>query len=155
MATVNQLARKGRKKVIKKTNVPALEACPQKRGVCTRVYTTTPKKPGNPAYRKRDPDPRVNLVVYGDDGQSTYRITDHEAYLYDYGKKSDLRLNLRDPIYKDIAADSILVMSRGSNVDYDLEVWLPGSERYDELLGQCTQQMSSGGSGTGRRYGWA
>ena len=45
MATINQLARKGRKKVIKKTNVPALEACPQKRGVCTRVYTTTPKKP--------------------------------------------------------------------------------------------------------------
>ena len=51
MATINQLARKGRKKVIKKTNVPALEACPQKRGVCTRVYTTTPKKP-NSALRK-------------------------------------------------------------------------------------------------------
>ena len=51
MPTINQLVRKGRKKVIKRNKVPALEACPQKRGVCTRVYTTTPKKP-NSALRK-------------------------------------------------------------------------------------------------------
>ena len=51
MATVNQLVRKGRQKPVVKSNVPALEACPQKRGVCTRVYTTTPKKP-NSAMRK-------------------------------------------------------------------------------------------------------
>ena len=51
MATVNQLVRKGRQKPVVKSNVPALEACPQKRGVCTRVYTTTPKKP-NSALRK-------------------------------------------------------------------------------------------------------
>ena len=51
MATVNQLVRKGRKTKASKSNVPALEASPQKRGVCTRVYTTTPKKP-NSALRK-------------------------------------------------------------------------------------------------------
>ena len=51
MPTVNQLVRKGRKAQIKRNKVPALEACPQKRGVCTRVYTTTPKKP-NSALRK-------------------------------------------------------------------------------------------------------
>jgi len=51
MPTVNQLIRKPRKKVVKSTKVPALENCPQKRGVCTRVYTTTPKKP-NSALRK-------------------------------------------------------------------------------------------------------
>jgi len=44
MATINQLVRKPRKKKVVKSNVPALDACPQKRGVCTRVYTTTPKK---------------------------------------------------------------------------------------------------------------
>ena len=44
MPTVNQLIRKPRKRVIEKSKVPALEASPQKRGVCTRVYTTTPKK---------------------------------------------------------------------------------------------------------------
>jgi len=49
--TINQLIRKGRKKVKKKTNAPALEGCPQKRGVCTRVYAQNPKKP-NSALRK-------------------------------------------------------------------------------------------------------
>ena len=51
MPTLSQLVRKGRKKIQEKNNVPALQACPQKRGVCTRVYTTTPKKP-NSALRK-------------------------------------------------------------------------------------------------------
>jgi len=51
MPTLNQLVRKGRKRIKKKTASPALENCPQKRGVCVRVYTTTPKKP-NSALRK-------------------------------------------------------------------------------------------------------
>ena len=51
MPTINQLVRKGRKNLVKKNKVPALMECPQRRGVCTRVYTTTPKKP-NSALRK-------------------------------------------------------------------------------------------------------
>jgi len=51
MPTVNQLIRKGRKKQLKKTSAPALQSCPQRRGVCTRVMTFTPKKP-NSALRK-------------------------------------------------------------------------------------------------------
>ena len=51
MPTINQLIRNGRKSIMKKTKAPALGSCPQKRGVCTRVYTTTPKKP-NSALRK-------------------------------------------------------------------------------------------------------
>ena len=51
MPTINQLVRKGREKIVKRNKVPALDACPQKRGVCIRVYTTTPKKP-NSALRK-------------------------------------------------------------------------------------------------------
>ena len=51
MPTINQLVRKGRKKIVDKSTAPALKGCPQKRGVCTRVYTTTPKKP-NSALRK-------------------------------------------------------------------------------------------------------
>ena len=51
MTTINQLVRKPRKSKTYKTAVPALDSCPQKRGVCTRVYTTTPKKP-NSALRK-------------------------------------------------------------------------------------------------------
>ncbi|MDR3556382.1 MAG: 30S ribosomal protein S12 [Syntrophobacteraceae bacterium] len=51
MPTINQLVRKGRDEVRKKSSTPALQSCPQKRGVCVRVYTTTPKKP-NSALRK-------------------------------------------------------------------------------------------------------
>ena len=51
MPTINQLVRNGRKAVQSKTSAPALMKCPQRRGVCTRVYTTTPKKP-NSALRK-------------------------------------------------------------------------------------------------------
>jgi small subunit ribosomal protein S12 len=51
MPTINQLVRNGRKPVEVKKSAPALQSCPQKRGVCTRVYTTTPKKP-NSALRK-------------------------------------------------------------------------------------------------------
>ena len=58
MATINQLVRKGREKALKRSKTPALKGSPQKRGVCTRVYTTTPKKP-NSALRKVA---RVRLV---------------------------------------------------------------------------------------------
>lgn len=58
MPTINQLVRKGRKRSTKKTKSPALQSCPQKRGVCTRVMTITPKKP-NSALRKVA---RVRLV---------------------------------------------------------------------------------------------
>ena len=51
MPTINQLVRKGRTKIKRKTTAPALKSCPQKRGVCVRVYTSTPKKP-NSALRK-------------------------------------------------------------------------------------------------------
>lgn len=51
MPTLNQLVRKGRQRKLAKSNTPALEECPQKRGVCVRVYTSTPKKP-NSALRK-------------------------------------------------------------------------------------------------------
>ena len=51
MPTINQLVRRGRSKVIRKITTPALKGAPQKRGVCTRVYTSTPKKP-NSALRK-------------------------------------------------------------------------------------------------------
>lgn len=58
MPTINQLIRKGRTEIVKKKKTRALQGCPQRRGVCTRVYTTTPKKP-NSALRKVA---RVRLV---------------------------------------------------------------------------------------------
>jgi small subunit ribosomal protein S12 len=90
MATINQLVRKGRKKVIKKTNVPALKACPQKRGVCTRVYTTTPKKP-NSALRKVA---RVRLTngfeVTSYIGGEGHNLQEHSVVLIRGGRVKDL-----------------------------------------------------------------
>ena len=90
MATINQLVRKPRKKVIKKSNVPALEACPQKRGVCTRVYTTTPKKP-NSALRKVA---RVRLTngfeVTSYIGGEGHNLQEHSVVMIRGGRVKDL-----------------------------------------------------------------
>ena len=90
MSTNNQLVRKGRKKVKVKTNVPALESCPQKRGVCTRVYTTTPKKP-NSALRKVC---RVRLTngyeVSAYIGGEGHNLQEHSVVLIRGGRVKDL-----------------------------------------------------------------
>ena len=90
MATINQLVRKPRAKKIEKTNVPALEACPQSRGVCTRVYTTTPKKP-NSALRKVA---RVRLTngseVSSYIGGEGHNLQEHSVVLIRGGRVKDL-----------------------------------------------------------------
>jgi len=90
MATVNQLVRKPRKDNIEKTNVPALEGCPQKRGVCARVYTTSPKKP-NSALRKVA---RVRLTngyeVTCYVGGEGHNLQEHSIVLIRGGRVKDL-----------------------------------------------------------------
>lgn len=90
MATINQLVRKARTRKVAKSNVPALEACPQKRGVCTRVYTTTPKKP-NSALRKVA---RVRLTngyeVTGYIGGEGHNLQEHSVVLLRGGRVKDL-----------------------------------------------------------------
>ncbi len=90
MATVNQLVRKGRKAKPVKNNVPALQACPQRRGVCTRVYTTTPKKP-NSALRKVA---RVRLTngfeVTSYIGGEGHNLQEHSVVLIRGGRVKDL-----------------------------------------------------------------
>ena len=90
MATINQLVRKPRADVKKKSNVPALESCPQRRGVCTRVYTTTPKKP-NSAMRKVA---RVRLTngfeVSSYIGGEGHNLQEHSVVLIRGGRVKDL-----------------------------------------------------------------
>ena len=90
MTTINQLVRKSRKRKAYKTNVPALEAKPQKRGVCTRVYTTTPKKP-NSALRKVC---RVRLTtgyeVTSYIGGEGHNLQEHSVVLIRGGRVKDL-----------------------------------------------------------------
>ena len=90
MATINQLVRKPRKSKVTKSDVPALQRSPQKRGVCTRVYTTTPKKP-NSALRKVC---RVRLV-YGYEvtsyiGGEGHNLQEHSVVLIRGGRVKDL-----------------------------------------------------------------
>lgn len=90
MATINQLVRKPRSTKREKSNVPALEASPQKRGVCTRVYTTTPKKP-NSAMRKVA---RVRLTngfeVTSYIGGEGHNLQEHSVVLIRGGRVKDL-----------------------------------------------------------------
>lgn len=90
MPTINQLIRKGRTDKVEKSKSPALKACPQRRGVCTRVYTTTPKKP-NSALRKVA---RVRLTT----GQEVtayipgegHNLQEHSVVLIRGGRVKDL-----------------------------------------------------------------
>ena len=90
MSTINQLVRKPRSKKIAKTGVPALDSCPQKRGVCTRVYTTTPKKP-NSALRKVA---RVRLTNAAEVttyiGGEGHNLQEHSVILICGGRVKDL-----------------------------------------------------------------
>jgi len=90
MTTINQLVRRPRKVQKDKSTVPALEACPQKRGVCTRVYTTTPKKP-NSAMRKVA---RVRLTnsmeVSSYIGGEGHNLQEHSVVLIRGGRVKDL-----------------------------------------------------------------
>lgn len=90
MPTINQLVRKGRRRITKKTATPALKGNPQKRGVCTRVYTTTPKKP-NSALRKVT---RVRLtngmeVTAYIPGEG-HNLQEHSIVLLEGGRVKDL-----------------------------------------------------------------
>ena len=88
--TINQLVRKERKKVIQKSKSPALQNCPQRRGVCTRVYTTTPKKP-NSALRKVA---KVRLTsgfeVISYIGGEGHNLQEHSIVLVRCGRVKDL-----------------------------------------------------------------
>jgi len=90
MPTINQLVRKSRKRIVEKSDVPALQGNPQKRGVCTRVYTTTPKKP-NSALRKVC---RVRLTngfeVSSYIGGEGHNLQEHSVVLIRGGRVKDL-----------------------------------------------------------------
>ena len=90
MPTIQQLVRKGRKKMKSKSKSPALDSCPQKRGVCTRVYTTTPKKP-NSAMRKvarvrLSHGKEVNAYIPGEG----HNLQEHSVVLIRGGRVKDL-----------------------------------------------------------------
>lgn len=91
MPTINQLVRKGRVRIISKSKAPALDMCPQKRGVCTRVYTTTPKKP-NSALRKvaRVRLTKTNVEVTAYIPGEGHNLQEHSIVMIRGGRIKDL-----------------------------------------------------------------
>src|SRR3989344_2142532 len=90
MPTINQLVRLGREKVRSRTTAPALQSCPQKRGVCVRVYTTTPKKP-NSALRKVARVRLTNSIeVTGNIPGEGHNLQEHSVVLIRGGRVKDL-----------------------------------------------------------------
>ena len=90
MPTIQQLVRKGRKAITSKSKSPALDSCPQRRGVCTRVYTTTPKKP-NSAMRKvarvrLSNSKEVNAYIPGEG----HNLQEHSIVMVRGGRVKDL-----------------------------------------------------------------
>ena len=90
MARISQLVRKPRKRKITKSGVPALQSCPQKRGVCTRVYTTTPKQPNSAlrkVFRVRLPNGFEVTSYIGGEG---HNLQEHSVVLIRGGRVKDL-----------------------------------------------------------------
>ncbi len=90
MPTINQLIRKERKKVIKKSKSPALESCPQRRGVCTRVYTTTPKKPNSALRKVAKVRLTTGFEVISYIGGEGHNLQEHSIVLVRGGRIKDL-----------------------------------------------------------------
>lgn len=113
--------------------------------------TTVPKKVGNPAYPQRDPDPIVNIRVYGKNDAETLAIDQYALNTVFYSKKSEIRITA-SPLVGNVPAQSILVMRKSveAGVDYDLDIFTPASKSYSKWDGVCNQTMPN----TSRRFGW-
>ena len=90
MATINQLVRKPRKRKVVKSGVPALQACPQRRGVCTRVYTTTPKKPNSALRKVAKVRLTTGFEVISYIGGEGHNLQEHSVVLIRGGRVKDL-----------------------------------------------------------------
>ena len=90
MPTINQLVRNERKRVIKKSKSPALDKCPQRRGVCTRVYTTTPKKPNSALRKVAKVRLTTGFEVISYIGGEGHNLQEHSIVLIRSGRVRDL-----------------------------------------------------------------
>ena len=90
MPTIQQLVRKERKKVVEKSKSPALKKCPQRRGVCTRVYTTTPKKPNSALRKVAKVRLTTGFEVISYIGGEGHNLQEHSIVLVRGGRVKDL-----------------------------------------------------------------
>lgn len=115
---------------------------------------TVPKRPGNPPYPQRVPDPVVDLRIFDAAGQQTNRLFPFNLNTVFYDKKSEIRITVSPEITAHIPQYSIMVMRQSDRCDYEIEVYAPGSPDYQRYLASCNQTMPSGGKANPRRFGW-
>ncbi len=116
---------------------------------------TAPKKPANPAYPQRIPDPAVNISVYGA-GRAALVSKEHFGLnMVYYERKSEIRITFSPDLTGKITHFAVMVMRKaGPDVDYEIEVHNPYSPHYKQLLAACNRKLPSGGATKNRKYGW-
>ena len=118
---------------------------------------TMPKKPSNPSYPQRIPDPVVDLRVFNVKGALVVEHNRLKLNTVYYAAKSEIRITVPRDVVKNAPEYSILVMRQAGQVqglDYTLDIYVPGSVQYNRYLAVCNQTMPSGGRAAPRRFGW-
>ncbi len=115
---------------------------------------TMPKKVGNPSYPQRDPDPIVDIEVYGSAQKPILTLSKYSLNTVFYQKNKEIRITA-SPLVGVVPDYSVMVMEQSSDpsVDYDITIYRPDSPDYSAWVSACNQTMPSGGR-LPRKYGW-
>lgn len=117
---------------------------------------TVPKRPSNPSYPQRIPDPVVDLKVYDSSGSQILRYSPFNLNTVYYATKSEIRITVPQGVIQNAPAYSVLVMRQSTQpgFDYDMDIYVPGGGQHSTYLAACNQTMPSGGKPVARRFGW-
>lgn len=118
---------------------------------------TTPKKPGNPSYPERSPDPIVNLTVHGPKGVPLVHLPRLALNTVFYEPKAEIRITVPPEVVKNAPDYSILVMRQAAveeDYDYDMDIFPPDNPQFASHLAVCNQTLPSGGKANPRKMGW-
>lgn len=115
---------------------------------------TTPKKAGNPSYPQLDPDPRVNIVVFGAGGATVLTLSAYRLNTVYYEAKHEIRITA-SPLVTVVPDYSVMIMEQSatSGIDYEITIHRPDSPDFSAWFAACNQTMPGGGKAP-RRYGW-
>ena len=115
---------------------------------------TTPKKPGNPSYPQLDPDPIVNITVYGSPGTPVLILSTYPLNTVYYEKKSEIRITA-SPLVGIVPEYSVMIMERSysEGIDYEITIHTPDSPDYSAWVVACNQTLPGGGKEP-RKCGW-
>lgn len=118
---------------------------------------TVPKKKSNPSYPQREPDPIVDLKVYGTTETPVVRLARYALNTVFYEAKSEIRITVPPQVVQSTPPYSILLIQHAaedSDCDYEMEIYTSASPKFAEYLAVCNQTLPSGGKATPRRMGW-